>query len=126
MNDEKIEQLLREFPAPELPSDWQGTILANARRDARSSKAERQAWPAVLLYLRNLCARNPATATAMIALWTLILFLKVSTPIDPQEKELMAHYDPNKPVYFVSINDQILIAQMELDQSRQQPLRRMP
>jgi len=126
MNDVKIEQFLRELPAPQLPPEWQGTILANARREARSSKADRQAWPAVLLYLRNLCVRNPVTATAMIALWTLILFLKMSTPIDPQEKELMAHYDPSKPVDFVSINDQILIAQMELDQSGQQSLRRMP
>lgn len=126
MNDEKLEQLLRDLPAPELPATWRAEILSKARREARASSPERQVWPAVLVYLRSLCLRNPVTATAMTAIWILIFFLKASTPVDPQEKMLLAHIDPNRPVYFVSISDQILIAQMEMDQPEQRPLRQMP
>src|SRR5580698_5765818 len=101
MNDEKIEQHLRELSAPELPEAWRAEILANAARAARVSSSKRQAWAPVLIYLRNLCLRNPVTATAMTAFWVLILLFKATTPIDPQEKILLAHFDPNRPVYFV-------------------------
>ncbi len=126
MTDEKLEKILRELPSPELPDSWGPEILSNARRESRVSTTSRQVWPALLIYLKNLCLRNPITATAMIALWMTIFFLKVSTPVDPQERQLMAHYDPNKSVYFVSISDEILIAQLEFEQSEQRPLRQMP
>jgi len=126
MNDEKLEQHLRDLPAPELPEAWRAEILSNATRAARVSDSKRPAWSPVLLYLRNLCLRNPVTASAMTALWVLIFLFKATTPIDPQEKILLAHLDPNRPVYLVSISDQILLAQIALDQSDQRPLRQIP
>jgi len=126
MNDEKLEQLLRELPAPELPAAWRAEILSNARRAARASVPTRQVWPMILVYLRNLCLRNPVTAGAMTALWIVIFLFKATTPVDPQEKMLLAHFDPNRPIYLVSISDQILLAQIALDQSDQRPLRQIP
>ena len=54
MNDEKIEQLLRDLSAPELPAAWRAEILSKAVRAARPPI--REVWPTILLYLRNLCA----------------------------------------------------------------------
>lgn len=126
MNDEKIEQLLRELPTPELPEAWRAEILSKARREARTSISASQVWPTALLYLRNLCLRNPITATAMAMLWILIFSLKVSTPVDPQERWMLANYDPNKPVHFVSMKDEMIIVQLALDQSGQKPPMQMP
>ena len=69
--------------------------------------------------------RHPLTAGALTALWLLIVFFKTSTPIDPMEKTLMAHYDPSRPVYLVSLQDEIRLAQLLQDQPgnpRQAPL----
>ncbi len=126
MNDEKIESHLRSLPTPLLPVSWQREIISTALRAAQPTTTTRQVWPTLLLYLHHLFARNPVTATAMTALWVLIFLFKATTPIDPQEKILLAHLDPNRPVYLVSISDQILLAQLALDQSEQQPLRQIP
>jgi len=126
MNDEKLEQHLRDLPAPELPLSWRAEILGNAARAACTSSSRRAVWSPALLYFRNLCLRNPFTATALTALWALIFLFKATTPVDPQEKVLFAHLDPNRPVYLVSLSDQILLAQLELDQAEPIPLRQMP
>ena len=124
MNDETIELLLRGLPTPELPRIWRGEILSRALAVAplRSSRV----WPGVLAFLWNACLRNPITATAMAMLWIIIVSLKVSTTIDPQERMMLAHYDPTKPVHFVSMKDEMIIVQLALDQSGQKPPMQMP
>jgi hypothetical protein len=123
MNDEALEKHLRELPAPEFPATWRAEILSTALREARATAPSRQVWPTVLVYLRNLFARNPITASALTALWLLIFLFKASTPVDPTEKELLAHYDPNRPIYIVSLQDEILLAELldEQPQPRQIP-----
>jgi len=126
MNDETLEQKLRELPTPELPGKWRAEILAEARREARSQK--REVGPTVLVYLRSLWVRNPVTVSAMAALWMLIFVFKANTPVDPEEKMLLAHYDPSRPVYLVSISDEIHLARLlrELDEPPQEPLEQRP
>jgi len=126
MNDETLEQKLRELPAPELPGKWRAEILAEARSEARSQK--REVWPTGLVYLRSLWVRNPVTASAMAALWMLIFAFKASTPVDPDERMLMAHFDPSRPVYLVSISDEIRLDRLlqEQDEPEQWPLRQRP
>ena len=126
MNDENLERQLRKLPAPELPEAWRAKIISTALREAASSRCERAVWPAILIYLRNLCARNPITAGAMAALWLLILCLKVSTPVDVSDQALIAHYDPNRPIYFVSIQDQIRIAELLEEPPERNQLRHIP
>jgi hypothetical protein len=124
MNDEILEQKLRELPAPELPGSWREEILSTAWRAARSQN--QQVWPTLLVYLRHLCVRNPFTASALTALWMLIFLFKAGTPVDPSEKMLLAHFDPNRPVYLVSLQDEIRLAQLLQDQSEQSQLRQIP
>ena len=126
MNDDTLEQKLRDLPAPELPETWRAEILSTALREARAPAPSRQVWPTLLVYLRNLFARNPFTATALTALWMLIFLFKTSTPVDPSEKELIAHFDPNRPVYLVSLQDEIRLAQLLQDQPEQSQLRQIP
>ena len=126
MNGEKLEQLLRDLPAPELPASWRAEILSNAMRATRGTPSTRQVWSPVLVYVRNLCLRNPYTATAMTALWVLIFVFKATTPIDPQEKILLARIDLSRPVYLVSISEQIRLVQLALDESDQTPRRQIP
>lgn len=122
MNDERIEQHLRNLPAPELPETWRAEILSAAMREVRDPAPSRQAWPTLLVLLRNLFARNPVTASTLTALWLLIFLFKASTPVDPTEKNLIAHFDPNRPVYLVSLQDEIQLAELLQDQ----PERRQP
>ena len=118
MNDESLEQHLRKLPQPELPAGWQTEIIAQVLREAQESAAPtRQVWPPFLMFLRQIVARNPLTASALTALWLLIFLFKASTPVDPSEKELLAHFDPNRPVYLVSIQDEIRLAELLQDQS---------
>ena len=124
MNDEKLEQHLRNLPAPGLPEAWRTEILANALRASRTPS--RPAWPPILLLLRSLFARNPVTAGALTALWLLIFLFKASTPIDPTERMLIAHYDPNQSVYLVTLQDKIHLAQLLQDQAEPQQDRRIP
>ena len=126
MNDEILEQKLRELPAPELPKAWRTEILSQARREARVSSRNDQVWPTLLVYLRHLWMRNPVTASAMAALWMLILVFKAGTPVDPAEKIMLAHIDPAHPVYLVSIRDEILLAQLEFDPPEQGQIRQIP
>jgi hypothetical protein len=95
MNDEWIENELRCLPAPELPAAWRDQILSEARKVARPRRAE---WPPFLLGWSGALARNPVTAGALAGLWILIFALKATTPVDPAEKELIAHADPHTPV----------------------------
>jgi hypothetical protein len=126
MNDEMLEQKLRELPAPELPGAWRAEILAAARRAAHASPQKSQVWPSVLVYLRHLCVRNPVTASAMAALWMLIFLFKASTPVDPDEKILLANFDPNRPVHLVSISDEILLAQLLQEEPERREVRQIP
>jgi len=127
MNDEQLEQHLREWPAPELPEAWRADILAKALRAARAAdNPARRNWPAVLLFLRNVIARNPFTAGALTALWILIFALKVTTPVDASEREMLAHYDPSQPVYLVSLEDEIRLAELLQEQPVQDERRQIP
>lgn len=126
MNDEILEQKLRELPAPALPGTWRAEILSNARREARDSEQKPQVWPSLLVYLRNLFLRNPISVSALATLWMLIFVFKASTPVDLNEKMMLAHYDPNRPVYLVSISDEILLAQLEQGESEPKQLRQIP
>jgi hypothetical protein len=122
MNDDLLEQHLRQLPSPELPASWQAEIVSHALREARARASTRSLWPPLLLSLRHLFARNPFTASALSALWILILLFKASTPVDPTEKELIAHIDPNRPIYFVTLQDEIQLAQLWQDQPDQRPI----
>lgn len=124
MNDEILEQHLRKLPAAELPETWQSEILSIALREACAHTPMRKIWPPLLVTLRNLFARNPITTSALTALWLLIFLFKAGTPVDPSEKELIAHFDPNRPVYLVSLQDEIQLARLLQDQpeQRQNPL----
>jgi hypothetical protein len=126
MNDETIEQQLRELTAPELPKSWRAEILSTAVRAASAPAASRQVGRAILIYLRHLFARNPITAGVLTALWLLIFLFKAGTPVDPSEKELLAHIDPNRPVYFVSLRDEILLAQLLENQSDERQTPQIP
>jgi hypothetical protein len=123
MTDDQLERHLRAMPAPELPASWRAEILATALREAHVPESRRATWPPLLVFLRNLIARNPFTAGALTALWILIFLLKTATPVDPAEQELLAHADPTRPIYFISLQDQIRLA--ELAQQDPEP-RRMP
>src|ERR1700692_2248318 len=112
MNDDMLEQYLRKLPAPELPEAWRAAILSAALREAQSSSQKRTVWPPLLVVVRNLFARNPWTASALTALWMLIFLFKAGTPVDPSEKELIAHFDPNRPIYLVSLQDEIRLAEL--------------
>jgi hypothetical protein len=126
MNDETLEQHLRRLPSPELPAAWRTEILATARREARAAPRARQSWPPVLVLLGKLLTRNPVTASVLSVLWLLIFIFKAATPADPSEKMLLAHYDPNQPIYFVSIQDEIRLAQLLQDQSESKPPAQIP
>ncbi len=110
MNDEQLEHHLRQLPAPELPAAWRAEIVAAALREARPpARPTRPLW---LIALRNLFARNPVTAGALTALWLLIFLFKAGTSVDPAEKAMIAHDDPNAPIHFVSLNDEIRLAEL--------------
>jgi hypothetical protein len=126
MNDDTLEQHLKRLPAPELPSTWRAEILSTALREAQGPVTSRHFWPPMLVVLRNLFARNPFTATALSALWLLIFLFKATTPVDPSGKELIAHFDPNRPVYLVSLQDEIQLAQLLEDQPEQRQIRQIP
>ena len=126
MNDEILEQHLRKLSAPELPESWRAEILSIAFREARAHPPMRKVWPPLLVTLRNLFARNPITTSALTALWLLIFLFKASTPVDPSEKELIAHFDPNRPVYLVSLQDEIQLAQLLQDQPEQRQNSQIP
>jgi hypothetical protein len=126
MNHENLEQELRKLPAPELPERWRAEILSTALRAARAADRPRQIWPPLLICLRNLFARNPWTASALTALWILILLFKVGTPIDPAEKELIARFDPNRPIHLLSLRDEIMLAELLQEQPEQRQIQQIP
>ena len=110
MNDERLENALRRLPAPELPPAWRDEILSVARGAAQPRRAE---WPPFLLMWRGVFTRNPLTVSALACLWILIFVLKAATPVDPMEKELLAHVDPPAPAPdFTLMAEQIRLAEM--------------
>ncbi len=119
MNDEEIEKLLREMPAPELPAAWREEILAVARREARAQVEPSREWPPILLRLRSVFARNPITASALAFMWLLIFLFHATTPIDPQEREMLAHADLTKPVHLITMADEIRLVELAEDQPAQ-------
>jgi hypothetical protein len=115
MTDENLERHLRDLPAPELPEHWRADILAMARQAARDSSEDRQVWPALLVQLRNLFARNPVTSGALTALWLLIFLFHATTPVDPSSRMLIAKFDPNRPVYLATVPEEIRLALFDQD-----------
>jgi hypothetical protein len=109
MNDERLENELRLLPAPELPAAWREEILSVAQKAAQPQRAE---WPPFLLLWRGVFARNPVTAGALACLWLLIFALKATTPVDPMERQLLAHVDPHAPPPdFALMAEQIRLAE---------------
>ena len=123
MNDEELERHLRNLPAPELPAAWRTEILGAA---VQASEPRRPNGPTILLFLRNLFARNPYTATALTALWLLIFLFRATTPIDPTAQQMLAHLDSNRPVYLVDLATEIRLAELLQDESNQPPTPRIP
>lgn len=118
MNDEQLEQHLRNLPAPELPSAWQAEIIGKAIRQAAPPALARSIWPPLFAYLRELVFRNPITAGTMATLWLLIFVLKCSTPADPASaRMLLVHVDPRQPLYFVSIQNPVRLALLAQDET---------
>jgi hypothetical protein len=122
MNDDEIEQKLRKLAAPALPESWREAILATARREAAPPQRTREIWPAVLVYLRRLCLRNPITTGALTALWMLILVLRTTTPSDPVADRLMARIDPREPIRIVSLSEEIRLAESWQDEPQRAPI----
>jgi hypothetical protein len=122
MNDDELEQQLRELPAPALPESWREAIVATARREVPARPRERETWPAVLIYLRHVFARNPVTTGALTALWLLILVLKTATPADPAADRLMAQIDPREPIHIVSLAEEIRLAESWQDEPERTPM----
>jgi hypothetical protein len=57
-------------------------------------------------------AASSLTAGALACLWILIFALKATTPVDPAEKELLAHIDPHAPAPdFTLMAEQIRLAE---------------
>jgi hypothetical protein len=115
MTDDHLEQNLRRIPAPELPPRWRDEILVQARQAAGPS-TYRQRYPSFLLYLRNLFAQNPLTATALTTLWLLIFLLHLTTPSDPSSQLLIAKGGSLPPLYFNPYREQIQLALLDSDQ----------
>ncbi len=112
------------MPAPELPQAWQKEILAQARREIRSSS--RQPRVPLTVWLFQLGQRNPFTTTALATLWALILIFKATTPVSTSNTEWLAHLDPNQPIHFLSISEEILLANLEPQESQQPAYRPIP
>jgi hypothetical protein len=111
MNDDEIEQHLRELPSSALPEAWRESILATARREAALPQRAQETWPAVLVYLRRLFARNPVTAGAMATLWLLIFVFKTATPVDPVADRLIARVELRQPIRIVLLSEEIRLAE---------------
>jgi len=124
MNDDAIEQHLRELPAPALPEAWRKSILAASRREIAPSERARATWPAIFVYLRHLFVRNPITAGGLAAIWLLILVLKSGTPAEPMSDRLLAREDsvPSGTI-FPRLEETQLAALLE-DESEPQPVQR--
>jgi len=111
MNDE-IERLLRELPAPELPPAWRAEILGAARRELHAETRTRREWPPILLWIRGILARNPISTGALATLWLLIFLFHATTPIDLQEREILAHADRSQPIHFITMADEIRLVEL--------------
>jgi len=121
MNDDEIEQKLRDLPAPALPESWRESILATARREAAPPQRARDSWPAVLAYWRHLCVRNPVTAGALTVLWLLILVLKTATPTDPLADRMMARIESGPPPHIVPLREELRLADLMQEDSAPWP-----
>ncbi len=119
MNDE-IERLLRELPGPELPAAWRAEILGAARRELRAETRARHEWPPVLPWLRGILARNPITSGALATLWLLIFLFHATTPVDLQEREILAHADRSQPLRLITMADEIRLVELA-EQTPAQP-----
>jgi hypothetical protein len=112
MNDDDLERLLRQLPAPQLPEAWRAEILRQAQRAAPREKRPRHHWPPILLWLWHRLARNPVSAGALAALWLLIFLFRVTTPVDLQERENLAHADLAQPVHLITMADEIRLVEL--------------
>jgi hypothetical protein len=116
MNDEELESAQRDLAEPVLPAAWRAPILARARREATVLARGRNIWPALLLYLRRIFLENQLTTGGLTVVWLLILILKAGTPVGPSEKGLIAQVNPSRPIYFVSLQDEVRLAELWQDQ----------
>ena len=126
MNAAEIEKRLRDLSLPELPEAWRAGIVSTALREAQKAQSDVRVWPPILILLRNLLARNPVTAMALALMWILIVAFRVTTPVDPAEKAMLAHFDPNRPVYVVSLREQIELAELLENPAPPAPPTRIP
>ena len=120
MNDAEIERLLRELPAPELPATWRTEILSAARRELHAESRTRREWPPILLWIRGILARNPISAGALAFLWLLIFLFHTTTPVDLQEREILAHADRSQPIHLITMADEIRLVELA-EQTPAQP-----
>jgi hypothetical protein len=124
MNDHELESLLRELPEPRLPTNWRGSVLAAARREARkNSRAGAANWPAALLALARFFRQNPITVGGLAILWTIALVLKVETPVDHDAERMMARAG-SMPPQIMPLREELLLAQLLQEDSGPQPMRR--
>jgi hypothetical protein len=125
MNDDELESRLRELPGPALPAEWRASILATARREARSAERNRLGanWPAVLLTFVRLFRRNPVTSGGLAVLWVLILVLRAGTPSDPEAERLMARAESGPPPQIMPLREELLLAQLLEDEPSPQTMR---
>jgi hypothetical protein len=120
MNDDEIERLLRELPESELPASWRAEILSAARREFREETRTRREWPPILLWLRDVLSRNPITASALAILWLLIFLFHTTTPVDLQEREIIAQTDLSQPIHLITMADEIRLVDLA-EQTSAQP-----
>jgi hypothetical protein len=123
MNDSEIEQHLRELPASALPEAWRESILTTARREAGPRERVRETWPAVLVYLRHIFARNPVTTGGLAALWLLILVFKTATPIEPVAERLIAQTGPDPAPRLILLREELRLADQGWDEFPATPSR---
>ena len=55
-------------------------------------------------------------------LWLLIFLFRVTTPVDLQEQEILAHADLSKPVYLLTMSDEIRLVEI----AEETPAQRRP
>jgi hypothetical protein len=56
----------------------------------------------------------------LAALWLLIFFFHATTPVDLQEREILAHIDRSQPIHLITMADEIRLVELA-EQTPAQP-----